>query len=276
MVIGRGVVVRSAIGLTCVLLVSGLALAQPGGRGGPGGFPGGRGGPGGFPGMGGPGGFGGGPLQLVQREDVQGELKITESQIEKIESLADEQRESMRDQFGQFGDFQNMSDEERQDAMAKMRERRTSQQKELGKQIGEILNKEQQTRLAQLEFQFNLQRGDLMGALSAGGMELQQADEEKLRDAQQEAEAKIADLRTKAFVEAIGSVVDEAKVKELMGESFAFEQMGPPGFGRQGGGRRQGDAARPSRNREGADADQAPPRGRRTEDRGERRNRAAR
>jgi hypothetical protein len=62
----------------------------------------------------------------VQREDVQGELKITESQIEKIESLAGEQRESMRDQFGQFGDFQNMSDEERQDAMAKMRERRTA------------------------------------------------------------------------------------------------------------------------------------------------------
>jgi hypothetical protein len=67
----------------------------------------------------------------------------------------------------------------------------------------------------------------------------------------------------KAYTEAIGSVVDEAKVKELMGESLHSNRWGLlTGCGR----RTQGDAARPSQTAKVADAEKrAADGGRRTE-----------
>jgi hypothetical protein len=186
------------------------------------------------------GGFGGGPLSLLQREDVQQELRMTTAQVGDVEELNETARTGMREQMGRMGDFRNMSNDERQSMFEEMREAREKQQEELRDKAKGILNRNQLARFAELEFQFALQRGDLMGALTAAGVELEPSDEEKLRDAQQEAQAelqeKMAELRREANMEALETVVDRARIERLAGEPFTFEAMGGPGFGRPGGG----------------------------------------
>jgi hypothetical protein len=271
MVISRKLLVLSTIGLTFALTLCETAQAQRGQRGQQGGGafggggPGGPGGPGGFAG-GMRGGMGGGPLDLLQREDVQKELRMTAAQIKELASLAQDSRSGLGEQLRErMGDFRDMSEEERREMFAELQETRQKQQEELREKAKTILNRNQQPRFAELEFQFALQRGNLSEALSAAGVEVESDEAEKLQEAQQEAQAdiraKMAQLQLEANMAALESVMDRAKIERLAGEPFTFEAAGGPGaFGRRGGGDPQTRGRRP-------EAEQRPGRGAESEGR---------
>ena len=257
MVKSRKRMVLGTIGLLVGLMLCTGVQAQRGQRGG-GGFGGGA--PGGFPGgMRGGFGFGGGPADLLQREDVQKELGMTEAQIDDARALADESRRGMGDLFRErMGSLRDMSDQERQDAMAEIQETRQKQQNELRDKAKDVLNRNQQARFAELEFQFALQRGDLTGALTAVGVELDQNEAEDLQNARQEAQAdlraKIAELQRDSNMEALETVVDRSKIERLAGAPFTFEATGGPGGGPRGRdpqarGRQPAGRERPDRGR---------------------------
>jgi Spy/CpxP family protein refolding chaperone len=93
----------------------------------------------------GPGGFGGGPVFLLANEAVQKELNIAQEQREKLREIAQEMREGA----GQRGDFQNLSQEERQKRVAEMQERA----KKAEEKINTVLDAKQKERLEQLRIQ---------------------------------------------------------------------------------------------------------------------------
>lgn len=134
------------------LLVAGLVVmaeAQPGG-----GF--GR-------------GFGFGPVQLVQNEAVEKELKMTDDQIEKVKTWG---KEFQTKQFENMKGLKDLSKEERTEKLASIT---AESRKTAYKDLAGILKSEQVTRLKQIELQ------------ASGVRAFQQpdvADELKLTDAQ--------------------------------------------------------------------------------------------
>lgn len=120
-------------------LVASDVLAQPGG---------GRGGRG-FRGFG--GGFGGTDrMDLLRVEKVQQNLNFTTEQQQQLTAAEEALDEQRRENRGDFGDIRNMSQEERQQAFARMRTERLNQ--EMAK-LGEVLNDEQMKRLEEIYVQ---------------------------------------------------------------------------------------------------------------------------
>src|SRR5438309_229780 len=97
------------LALLLVVLVAASADAQNRGRGGARGA--GRG-------FGGPAGPGGGNIALVQSEQVQKELEMTDDQKQAIGKIGDEVRAEMRESLGGLRD---LSPEERRAKMAELR-----------------------------------------------------------------------------------------------------------------------------------------------------------
>lgn len=131
--------VRGCICVTVCLTLATAAFAQGqgGGRG--------RGGFGGF-GRGGFGGFGGSSM-LLANENVQKELKITDDQKSKLEALREEG--GGRGAFGGRGGGANLSDEEREKAMAEFQKR----MEERNKKAEAILDADQAKRLKEISLQ---------------------------------------------------------------------------------------------------------------------------
>ncbi len=108
--------------------------------------------------------------------------------------------------------------------------------------IKEVLNAKQKTRLAELEFQYNLQRGNAIAALAAADVELDEDEEKDLQDAmeemREELRAEIAALTRKMQIKALATILSESKIERLMGDVFEFESGGAGGrtFGGQGRG----------------------------------------
>ena len=183
-------------------------------------------------------------MGLIQREDVQKELGLTQAQISDLEDIGDD--DQGRERRGAFENFRDMSDEERQEAFARMREQRNEQQAKVREQIADVLNSKQRSRFSELEFQYSLQSGNLTGALAAVGVDLSESDQEKLRDAQREAGEKVreqmARIQRDAQMDALSAVMDTSKVESYMGAPFTFDTS--QSFGRGGGGRRGGGEGR--------------------------------
>ena len=192
----------------------------PGGRGG---FQGGPGGPGGM--MFGRGANG---SMLLGREDVQKELELVDDQIQQLQSLRD--NSDMRDAFTQLRD---LPQEER---MTKMRELMESAQKKSQDKIDEILLPHQNERLKQLTYQFQMRGGGGLAASDDIAKELGITDEQrdKLREKARQLELQ---LRKKLQEELIKELTpqQQAKVKDLVGEPFEFQEI-PFGQGRGGPG----------------------------------------
>lgn len=120
------------IAVTAVTVMAVASFAQGGGGGG-------RGqGRGGFGGMQDPSG-----AFLVNREDVQGEIKLTDDQKSKLQAARQAQMEKGREAFQ---NFQSMSQEERATAMQKM-------QAENNKATLGVLTDDQKKRLKELAIQ---------------------------------------------------------------------------------------------------------------------------
>lgn len=245
-----------SLSMAAVLITTAtLAMAQgPGGPGGPGGRR--------MGGFGMQGGMMGGGLMLLRMPEVQTELKMTQPQIAKIDEAQQTVREAMREVFQ--GGFQNMTQEERQKAMAKIEEIQN-------KAVASILDQTQLKRFKQLE----LQRAGAMALMrpavakelglteqqQAKLRELQQKQMEDMRalfqgggfqnmtpEERQQLGQKMQEMRKKAEEAALGVLTAEQKAKwtEMIGKPFKFPEMGPGMFG--GRRNRPGGAGGPGGN----------------------------
>lgn len=214
----------------------------------------------GGPGRGGPPGFGGGgPLELLQRADVQGELELLDDQKEDARNLTRTVNERRRDLFSGFADeFRNRdaTDEQRQALREKAQKAMQTLRQETEEGLSFLLPHQRQ-RLSQLEVQFRMRGGGGLGALGSReiGEKLGVTEEQRgiLRDKAQELgqefSKKVAELRRELQDKLLAELNPEqrAKFQEMVGDPFEFQDR-PPGGGRERG--RRGDGERPRRPQE--------------------------
>jgi len=178
-------------------------------------------------------GFGGGGAALLSNKSVQKELKVTDEQAEKLNTLASEMRAKQREEFQNLGD---LSQEERRE---KMQELARSRAAELAKGMGGILKPEQIKRFEQIQLQQSgasafssprVQEGlKLTDDQKAKLREINEESGQAMRDAFQDFQSdregamkKLAELRKQATEKAVGVLTDEQKKswKEMAGEPF--------------------------------------------------------
>lgn len=225
----------SLVALLATALVASSAFAQPGGRGGAGGWGGG-------------GAMGGGLLGLLRSEAVQRELETLPAQLEQIEALGDELRGDRA-----VGDWRNMSEEDRAEAMAEMRQRAAQQASVVNEKLNEVLLPHQMKRLQELSLQ---QRGiraltdpqvvaelklspQVVEQITAQMEENQTAMRERMREIMQAGNRETARERMDQIREEMeGKVLaklnnaQKSGWEKLKGEAFEFPQ---PQFGAPGG-----------------------------------------
>lgn len=255
----------AAVAAAVLLAISNVSYAQygagpPPGRGGPGGG-GPSGGPGGrgFGRGGGFGGFGGrrGGFGMLRMPEVQKELNLSKSQVERIEKLRPPNR------GGQ--DFRSMSEDQRRKAFDQMRVDRE-------KQIAAILDPKQMARYRQLQLQ-RMGYNALGTPEVAGRLKLtadQRGRVRKAMDANRDAMRKIGEgmprggqpptpeqgrkffeqfqkqrTATDNALKAVLTPTQRTQFQAMLGKPFKFPEFGRGGFGRRGGPGRQGAPGRP-------------------------------
>lgn len=223
---------------TAVLLVSSVALAQPG-RGG---------------------GFGStSALFLLQNDQVAKELELVEDQQTKLRELGEKIRDDMR---GMFSDFRDLSDEERREKFSELRE---TMQTKVNEGLKDILLPQQRDRLDQIRFQMS-SRGNsgLTSSTVVEQLGLTEAQVEELRKKAEEVRAevreKVQKIEEEAREDLLGVLTPEQreKYKKLVGEQFEFQ--GGQGFGGGGFRSRGGQGGDRSGNRGGGDRGNRPQR----------------
>lgn len=175
----------------------------------------------------------GGGIQLLRRAEVQTELKLTDEQKSKINTLLEELREARR---GLFQDLRDATPEERQKLMEKV-------QAEDTQRINAILNPDQQKRFKQISLQ---QQGPMAIASPEIATELKLTDEQKrkvqeivaqMRESQRglfqggdrEGVRERMEALRKDASEKITAVLTEeqkAKWKEMLGAPFSLGVLG--------------------------------------------------
>jgi hypothetical protein len=228
------------------------------------------------------GGMGGGLMGLVNNPQVREHLKLNATQVGQLTILQEELREQARERFSGFGNFREMSQEQREARMREIQEQAQKQAQETEKKLAEILTKEQFKRAKQIELQQQgvraLQRDDIIQALGVTEEQQQklQAVAEEVGNKRRElfsggfrdmTEEQRAGLREKMQAlqgeleknsMAVLSGDQKTKLKQIMGEPFELERPEMRGFegrgfgGRGGeggpeGGRREGGRNRPRR-----------------------------
>ncbi len=177
-------------------------------------------------------GFGGGAA-LLSNKSVQKELKATDEQAEKLNTLAREMMEKQRE------DYQGLRDLSQEERREKMQELTRAHTAELGKGMREILKPEQVKRLQQIQLQqagaaaFSSPRGqeglkltdDQKTKLREINEESGQAMREAFQGAQSDREGamkKIGEVRKQATEKAVGVLTDDQKKswKDMTGEPF--------------------------------------------------------
>lgn len=239
---GRFAVSIAALAIIFLISTSQLAAQPPGG----GGFRGGRGGPGG------PGGFpgGGGTLGLIQQQEVQQEIELSEDQESELRTLGETIRNEIRGEMqGMFQEIRDLSDEERQTRIAEIRARFAEINQDAETRMQKVLLPHQFDRLKQIDLQSRIQRGGA-GALTEGelaetlGLSESQRDQirDKAAEVQKELDKKISQLRIEARNQLLEVLTTEqrAKLESMMGTEFSLPepQFGTPGgrgFGGRGG-----------------------------------------
>ncbi len=229
-------------------------------------------------GRGGFGGFTESPgqqkLRYLGNEAVQKELELANDQKADVKKLSDEAEARRREGAGNRGDFQNLSQEEREKRFAELRQRAETQGKETLKKIEAVLLPHQMDRLQQIYVQV---RG--VDVLSDADV----AKELALNDKQKEQLTAIRDdIRQKMFQGGQGgfdrerfaaltkerddkslavlTAEQKAKYEKMKGEAFAEAASLRFGGGRGGAGGRPGgeggqggQGGQPQRRRPGGD-----------------------
>jgi len=290
----------SWVALALVLAVVSTASAQQEGQGqggnrGPGGQRGGFGGPGfggpgggrgGF-GFGGPGGGGADRISLLGIEQVQKELSIASDQTPLLNELIGDFREQQREMFTGFGNFRELSEEERQKAMTEINARREKLQADFEKDLAVFLTADQSKRLDQIVIQQQGLRA-LANPETAGKLGLSDDQKKQIRETfeaqmnamrdafprrgeggqagqpdqprpdfaaiREKMEAQQKETETKVM--AVLTAEQKKQFEDMKGKPFELDRRGFGGFGGrppggrpgEGGGRPgEGDANRPRR-----------------------------
>jgi Spy/CpxP family protein refolding chaperone len=176
---------------------------------------------------------GGGKIFLLQSEDVQKELKLTDTQIDKVKEMAEKQKNAFKD-----------IPKDKEERLKKIEEIRKEMQ-EREKQIAELLKPEQAKRLDQIM----LQQQGAAGLLSPKVVEdLKITDEQKTKITEAitdsakelgdllkggkidpaELRKKLAEQPTKTMEKAINVLTPDQKKqwKEMVGEPFKGKLFG--------------------------------------------------
>lgn len=252
---------------TVVLVASSAStlMAQPGG-GGRG--QGGRGFGGGM--MMAPGGGGGvtGMLGLLRNEKVQGELKLSDEEKGALEKIGDKLREAMAPPAGQgggFGNFRDMSEEDRNKMMQQMQERMKKANDLVREELESILPPDKMSRLLGIYIQNSGMQAVLSNPLVTEELSFTDEQKEKVTKTGTEVmeemraamgelfgggggdrtamQAKMEEMRKKMDEKYAGILTDDQKKKleELKGAEFKLspEEM-RGGRGMMFGGRGQG------------------------------------
>jgi len=175
-----------------------------------------------------PGGFGGGfggLLEIVRRDDVRKEVRLSDDQSQKLDQLSRSRGEKMRRLLS------GLEGVPREERFQKMRELFQRAQQETEKEIGAILQPPQMQRLKQIALQFRLQ-GGTFPVLNERARELKLTPDQKenLRkkaaELEEQVRRKIAQLRKQKQDDLIKTLTPEqqAKWKELVGEPFEFRR----------------------------------------------------
>ena len=117
---------------------------------------------------------GGGVAGLIQNQQVQEELKLSEAQVEKVRELGQEIREEMQKFFPGREGSEDLTREQRmarfQEAMEKFRQEAEKRAPEIEKKIRDMLEPAQYRRAKQIEMQLQgidaLLRADIIQALT--------------------------------------------------------------------------------------------------------------
>jgi len=174
---------------------------------------------------------------LALREEVRRELALSGRQIAELEeilqSAQDEQRSSMRSLVRErLPDFRKMSNAERQVVAQQIQEEISQRSKRVRDKVITVLTPPQKTRFNELEFQFLVQSGDVMAALAVAGVDLDQDDQDVLREAVDQTRNKlreeIARITREMQLKALSTVMAEAQLQQLMGKPFQFVGRGRP------------------------------------------------
>jgi len=262
-------------GIMVLALTSSFALGQgPGGRRGPGG----PGGPGGGFGRG--GGMGVSRLSLLGIEAVQKEIDLVEEQLASVQELTEKLRNEGRGEGrGDRPNFQEMTDEERQQWQAERQKRAAEQAAKAKQELQTILLEDQLARLEQIYIQVAgtqaLSDPDVAAALAITDEQKAKIEtvrdeangemREKMReifeansgDGDRDANrAKMTELRKAADEKVLAALnADQLeKLTAMKGEAFEMPadalfggRGGPGGFGGGGrGGRGEGRPQRPN------------------------------
>jgi hypothetical protein len=200
-------------------------------------------------------------MSLLRVDKIQEEIKVTDEQDGKIEAARDELNEAARAARGQGGGFQNfqdLSDEEREQFFAQMRERAAARAKAEKEKVAEILDDAQMKRLGEIFIQVAgsdaLSDADVAAALKvtdeqkekiqAAQQEARTARREALQDLEgEERDAKSEELRKEADKTILALLTADQQTQlndmkgaalELTDEELSRARRG--GFGRGGGG----------------------------------------
>ena len=177
-------------------------------------------------------GMGGGPM-LLSNKGVQQELKVTDAQAEKLDTLAQELGQKQREEFGKL---QDVPQDERRE---KMQELSRSINEEMQKSLNGILKSEQTKRFQQIQLQqagvnaFSTPRVEKELELTADqkskirliNEDLAESTREAFRGGQSDRAAamqKITQLRKEGLEKATALLTDDQKKswKDLTGEPF--------------------------------------------------------
>ncbi len=204
------------------------------------------------PGGGGPGGMmmggfgvGASELGLLRRPDVQKELDLIPDQVKDLEKLSEDQRNGMRDLFSQL---RNLSQEQR---TAKIR----GMMEGIQKKVDDILLPHQAKRLKQLALQQRL-RGGVSALLRdeklTGELGISESEKQKIgakaKEIEDQLRKKMAELRKQAQDQLLKSLTpqQQAKLKDMVGAPFEFQEQPRPQFGGGGAGGRAAFGSRGS------------------------------
>ncbi len=200
------------------------------------------------------------PQRLLRNEAVQRELELTKDQIKLLEgSNEGRDRDRGGNREAREAELEGLSAEAREERRREIRDTRT---KERTAQLNEILLPFQMDRLNQIAAQASAQggtrslvRGNLAEKLKITDDQKKRI-EEKAVELQKKLDEKIAKLREQMQAELLAELTPEQRdqYKQLMGETFTFEQQqrgdrrGRAGGARGGGDRRGRGQDRGGRN----------------------------
>lgn len=188
-------------------------------------------------GAGGPPGFGGGPLELLQRADVQAELELLDEQKNELNAAVVKFTERRREVLGKFAEqFRNRDAASEADRDALRAEVQDAFQS-LGRSAEESLTfllPHQRRRLSQLELQFRLRATGGLGALGSReiGEQLAVTDEQrealrnKAIELGREFSKKLAVLRNEMQEQLLAELNPDQRTKfqEMLGNPFEFQE----------------------------------------------------